>query len=53
VDDAVVVEIGYCGEDCSDEVGGVGFEVGPFSTYAVEKLTSKGEISDKVYCGNA
>ena len=44
VDDAVVVQVGHCGEGGADEVCGVGFVVAAFSTYSVEELAAEGEV---------
>ena len=44
VDDAVVVEVGHCGEGGADEVCGVGFVVAAFSTYTVEEFAAEGEV---------
>ena len=44
MDDAVVVEVGYCGQGSADEVCGVGFVVASFSAYSVEELATEGEV---------
>lgn len=44
VHDAVVVQVGHCGEGSADEVCGVGFIVAAFSTYSVEELAAEGEV---------
>ena len=44
MDDAVVVEVGHCGEGGPDEVCGVGFVVAAFSTYPVEEFAAEGEV---------
>lgn len=36
MDDAVVVEVGYCRKGGSDEVGGIGFVVAAFAANSVE-----------------
>jgi hypothetical protein len=41
VDDAMVVEVGYCAEGCADEVRGVGLVVGAFAADAVEELAAE------------
>lgn len=46
VDDSVVVEVGYGGEDGSDEVRGVGLVVATFSTDAVEEFSPESEVGD-------
>ena len=44
VDNAMVVEVGHCGQSSPDEVCGVGFIVAAFSTYSVEELATEGEV---------
>ena len=44
MDDAMVVEVGDCGEGSADKVCGVGFVVASFSTYSVEEFAAEGEV---------
>ena len=46
----VVVEVCNSGEGCPNKVGGVGFIVASFPTYAVEELAAESEVSDEVDC---
>ena len=46
---AMVVEICNGGERCADEVCSVRFVVAPFSTYSIEKFSTEGKVSYKVY----
>ena len=45
VDNAMVVEVGNCGQGSANEVCGVGFIVAAFSTYSVEEFATEGEVS--------
>ena len=44
MDNAVVVEVGHCGQCSADEVCRVGFIVASFSTYSVEEFAAEGKI---------
>lgn len=48
MDNAVVVEVGYSGQGCADEVCSVAFVVAAFSAYPVEELPTECEIGDEV-----
>lgn len=45
----MIVEVGYGGEGCSDEVCSVGLVVAAFSAYSVEEFAAEGKICDEVY----
>lgn len=44
MDNAVVVEVGHCGQGSADEVCCVGFIVASFSTYSVEKFAAESKV---------
>lgn len=50
VHNAMVMQVSDGGEDSADEIGGVGFVVGPFAADAIEKLPAEGKVGDEVYC---
>jgi hypothetical protein len=46
--DAVVVKVCDGREDCPNEIGSIGFKIGAFAAYSVEKFTSKRKIRYKI-----
>lgn len=44
----VIMEVGDCGEGCTDEVCGVRFVVGALSAYAIEEFSSERKICNEV-----
>ena len=44
VDNAVIMEVGNCGQGSADEVCRIGFIVASFSTYSVEEFAAEGKV---------